>query len=224
MDPSKPCSQSTTDHQDHALRFFTTLYPREDLHGGQIGICQRSNMSAAWYDVLASEVERAAEYAVKLGTDVYFHCVLHDANKAGQRGNNASATKYVALWADIDLAEAGKAKHYPPGELALKKLAAMEFPPSMIVNSGNGLHGYWLLDEPVAVEDYPDLPGRFQAYLTTHLVDPDTGEAYELDPTGDDARVLRVPGTINPKATSRSPSSSTTRTVATAPRKSARRQ
>jgi hypothetical protein len=58
---------------------------------------------------------------------------------------------FPCLWADIDVAEAGKnnGKNYPSKELATELLDKLPVPPSCIINSGNGLHAYWFLDEPV---------------------------------------------------------------------------
>ncbi|MEX2170021.1 MAG: hypothetical protein WD851_11985 [Pirellulales bacterium] len=50
-----------------------------------------------------------------------------------------------ALWTDIDHVSA---------EEALQRVTKAKLPPpSIVVNSGNGVHLYWLLDEPYAIDD-----------------------------------------------------------------------
>ena len=55
-----------------------------------------------------------------------------------------------ALWADID---------HISVEEALDRIARSKLPePSIVVNSGNGVHIYWLLDEPYVIDDAGDPP------------------------------------------------------------------
>jgi P4 family phage/plasmid primase-like protien len=143
---------------------------------------------------------RVAEQARQLETDCYFHVATHDPKKVGARGKIASADKLTCLWADIDVADKeGAAKNYPPADLALSTLRDMSVPPSIIVHSGNGLHAYWQLTQAIDANAHADLPKAWQRYLRDLLIDRETGEQFELDQTGDLARVLRVPGTINSK-------------------------
>jgi len=58
--------------------------------------------------------------------------------------------KIRTLWADID--------HVSPPE-ALKAISNAKLPePSIVVNSGNGVHVYWLLQEPVLIDDVGSPP------------------------------------------------------------------
>jgi hypothetical protein len=55
-----------------------------------------------------------------------------------------------ALWSDID---------HVTVEAARERLAKTKLPPpSIIVNSGNGVHLYWLLDQPYQIDDVGDPP------------------------------------------------------------------
>jgi len=55
-----------------------------------------------------------------------------------QRGGLSSLIEVPAIIADIDEAP----------EVALPRVQAFAIPPSLVVNSGHGLHLYWLLDQP----------------------------------------------------------------------------
>jgi hypothetical protein len=54
------------------------------------------------------------------------------------------------LWADID--------HISVNEAQQRITEAGLPPPSIVVNSGNGVHCYWLLDEPYLIDDAGDPP------------------------------------------------------------------
>jgi len=75
---------------------------------------------------------------------------------------------------------------------ALDRIHAFPLPFSALVDSGHGLHAYWLLNRPVPIQAQADR-SRCEAAarrLVTHL---------RADATWDLARVLRVPGTLNSK-------------------------
>ncbi len=64
--------------------------------------------------------------------------------RAGQFDLEWQIRKVVALWADIDNISVDE---------ALKRVEDARLPPpSIVVNSGNGVHLYWLLDSPFSIE------------------------------------------------------------------------
>jgi len=93
------------------------------------------------------------------------------------------------LWADIDPYKGEKVSN---GLLELARdvnfARAINFPlaPSIIVDSGHGIHAYWLLREAMALPD---------ATLAMKGIAKDIGGDHTHDP----ARVLRLPGTNNHK-------------------------
>jgi len=186
---------------EQASRFLSTLFRPDDHLQGSIGVWRKSTRVASWFRATAEGVAKAAQHALAQPIDVYVHCTTHDTSKVGGRGNNDSAVELVALWADIDLAESGKdtEKRYPPLELVNRVLDSFPFRPSIKIDSGHGLHVYWLLERAVKAADYSHLVKRLQTLLKQHLVDTDTGEAFDMDATFDPARVFRVPGTTNSK-------------------------
>lgn len=129
------------------------------------------------------------------GTGVYFGCCtrreVQDAS--GKRlGNKDAAAECPALWVDIDCAKQGIAH-----EQATSALAYLPHPPTIVVNSGGGLHAYWVLEEPV---DLTQPAARDQVEMTLRRL--------ALILAGDMAcaevaRILRLPGTHNTKAATR---------------------
>lgn len=138
--------------------------------------------------------------------DVYFGvCPVKDsAAIVRDRGERARAKKediaaVPALWADIDLAGDGhkSEKNYAP-DVSAWEPTFEALPPSYVIQSGHGLHCYWILNKPYLIENEKDREGietavkGFQSSLSA-------AAGYDIDQTGDLARVLRVPCTVNHK-------------------------
>ena len=198
---STPLNDEGMASANHAHRLLSALFCMPGTNGN-IGIWDLGSKRNRWFATTADGIREAVQYAKAVGTDVYFHCCTHDPEKVRYRGTNASAKSLVSLWADIDTAEAAKAngKHYPPRETVLEILRDLPFRPSGTIHSGRGVHAYWLLRSPADAQLHRDVPAAFLRYLNTQMVDKSTGEAFDLDPVCDLARLLRVPGTTNSKA------------------------
>jgi len=143
------------------------------------------------------DVETMASTALKLsarGDNVYY-AVSSFRDTTSRRQKNVLLTK--ALYLDIDC---GPDKPFPDWKAGLIGLrdfvAAHKLPKPTIVASGNGLHIYWILDEALTPEEWQPLADRLKSIMPRDA----SGRAM-FDPAvpADGARVLRVPGTINPK-------------------------
>jgi hypothetical protein len=111
-----------------------------------------------------------------------------------RRAANAVAVK--AIWLDIDCNKEPP-RGYRSKEDGLKSLKefcdATHTPyPTAIIDSGNGLHVYWISDKPLSAKEWLPYAEGLEALATQHGLfhDPITTDA---------ARVLRVPGTSNNK-------------------------
>ncbi len=93
-----------------------------------------------------------------------------------QRGGVADVVALPAFYTDID----------HPTNITLSNLRNAQFPPSITVHSGSGIHAYWLLDEPTT-----DL--RTAGQVLRRLSQTFDGDS--LSP----AQSLRLPGTVNTK-------------------------
>jgi hypothetical protein len=120
---------------------------------------------------------------------------FHKTIKAGKEKtvvrvhDNVAALK--ALWLDIDLKDG-----YPDKRAAI--LALRTFcgtvnmpPPTILVDSGNGLHAYWTLSRPIELARWQKLADALKEAAKTAVMKAD------LACTGDPCRVLRPPGTVN---------------------------
>jgi hypothetical protein len=145
----------------------------------------------------------AVQASLVPGTNVYASCCLVDPESAGRhvRGAAEDAVAIAALWLDLDIAgPAHVSERLPPGQgEALEVLRAMEFEPSVVVDSGWGLYGWWIFDRPMAL-DTEDRRRFFHRLVqgcqaTAGAIAGKHG--WTVDPTFDLARILRLPGTTN---------------------------
>lgn len=101
--------------------------------------------------------------------------------------------KYITcLWAGLDLAPdgySGRGGHFGSPAYAAKAVRSFPLPPSIIVESGWGLHLYWLLEKLVLVEDRQ----RIEATLRKINDYFQCKKPISLDST------MRLPDTINNK-------------------------
>jgi len=67
--------------------------------------------------------------------------------------------RYVtALWATVDIGGGYAGKDaYPNRQKAARAVRNFPLTPSIIVESGRGIHLYWLLDEPLEIIDVAKL-------------------------------------------------------------------
>jgi hypothetical protein len=142
-------------------------------------------------DTLADVLLRLSER----GENVYYAVSsFRDVTSRSQK--NVLLTK--ALYIDIDCGPGKPFANWKEGLVALRDfITTQNLPKPMIVSSGNGLHAYWIFDRAVEPQEWQPLANRLKAILPR---DPQSG-AMLFDPAvpADSARVLRAPGTINPK-------------------------
>lgn len=98
------------------------------------------------------------------------------------RGRAHDATFVTALWVDVD----------NPGEDGYRQLINQIIPPSIVVSSGGGWHGYWLLNEPLPITD----DNRDDVKRTLKGMALACGGDTKV---ADLARIMRLPGTVNTK-------------------------
>lgn len=108
----------------------------------------------------------------------------------------------IGLWVDIDVAGPGHKKpNLPPDEEAALLLLKDVCPPTITINSGHGIQAWWVFREPWIFDTAEE---RQQgADLASHWIHSfqhrSSQHGWDVDSTGDIARVLRIPGTANCK-------------------------
>jgi hypothetical protein len=96
----------------------------------------------------------------------------------------------------IDL-DTGEGKKYASKSDALLALMGfcewLDLPPPVIIDSGGGVHAYWILDRDVPVEEWKPYAEKFKAVCLSNDL--------HIDPvvTADATRIMRCPETVNYK-------------------------
>lgn len=108
-------------------------------------------------------------------------------------GTKANCSFLSALYADIDVGTAGHKKKplFDSFASAYKHIEKIPLKPSIIVNSGHGLHLYWLLSQPLELNSYNISEIEF--------ANKQLGMLFGGDSVNDASRILRIPGTLNIK-------------------------
>ena len=121
----------------------------------------------------------------------------------GARLKSASAAGIYGVYLDIDFAgPAHRKPNLPPSmDDGVGLLDEFGPEPTLLVQTGHGLQGWWLFGQPWIFVDKSDQEKAAQ--LTRDWVDAHRRVAarhdWDHDPVGDLARLLRLPGTVNAK-------------------------
>lgn len=173
--------------------FFTNLFkgkPAEQL----ITLWTLSNKTTKWF----KSVDDFEEESEQVNGDVYYGLGTSSKNNGPSKRILAKDIEGIGtIHVDIDFGTTGhKSNNLPPDFNAAMKIANMIITPTYIINSGNGLHAYYFLENFVInKEDLKriyDIQKQFQIMLNTY-------SEYDIDMTHDLSRVLRVPGSYNCK-------------------------
>ena len=166
---------------------------------GYLVIWSLPTRASTFHQTIASScqaIDRISDSA-----NIFFGIGLQGHPYPHGRGKADGVVAIPGLWADIDIVGPG---HATTSDLFQTKVEAQTFlndlpvPPSVIVDSGGGIHAYWLFREPLIIETSEDkieaelLSTGWQDWLRSK-----TTKA--IDATHDLSRVLRVPGTWNRK-------------------------
>lgn len=148
------------------------------------------NMDA--YHAMASFTMATADGADARGVQNY---------KGSRTRDNVHRIK--ALWVDLDVKRDGDKKDpanvYPSQIEAMRWVAsfqaAIDIPrPNIVVNSGYGLHIYWVLETALTAAEWAPYGSAMRAALAANGFKGDAGLSADM------ARILRPPGTVNMKS------------------------
>ena len=199
------------------LGFFTDLYADAVDAENRLVLWTARDKRSAWLQSI-DEAGGVLD-GIPPGTDLYYGVCLqnHEAALAERRRRNRdeSATLQYArgyatttavmpgLWLDLDIAGAGHEKRgLPTSQVDAERiLSALPLDPTWIVETGGGMHVYWLWREPWTLGDHEE---RAKAAAMIRgwqqlAIDAATEMGFAVDSTHDLSRVLRPVGTINSK-------------------------
>ena len=153
------------------------------------------------------ELDRAAEQIVKYGmsANTYYGLALRCAGLPETvRGSVDEVQTVVCMYADIDVRGEGHVKENLPEsrEEAVGFVNGLAVKPSILVNSGNGIHALWLLDEPFVIhnEEERQYIRDISAGFGIYVIQEGIKKGWKLDNVQDIPRMLRAPGSLNFKS------------------------
>jgi hypothetical protein len=137
--------------------------------------------------------KEASAFSLKQnGANVYFGVAPRKANASS--GKKKDCYQLTSIFSDVDYGEEGHKGTVKIKTMndAINLIQTFEHRPSVLVNSGHGLHSYWKLDEPVILDNdnIKSLENKMLYFI--HNFGGDKG-------THDISRILRVPYTYNCK-------------------------
>ncbi|MGZ6320253.1 MAG: DNA primase family protein, partial [Ktedonobacterales bacterium] len=170
-----------------------------------INTLDKPRQSFSHREFTADQIAEAAAYAINKAEthDVYVSMAITDASKPPvKRGKRFKAGENVAggytLWIEVDYTSgsAHQKEHLPPTiEDSIELAGRLGVAPSEIISSGSGIHVSWFLTERLDRERLAEVELGLQRAIQGYAEQRD----WEVDPTGDVARVLRISGTKNHK-------------------------
>lgn len=158
--------------------FFSSLFP--DSNNGFVELRALPSLAQSFFRPRdLSGISKFVE--THRDQNLYFGVASRRTRKSG-RSENCYAVR--CLYCDIDFKTTPEAEARP-------RLDRFPIKPSIVVQSGGGLHVYWLLKEPLTLpEDKDRLVSLLRRLAAAVGADLSSAEP---------ARVLRVPGTLNRK-------------------------
>lgn len=207
-----PEFDSTTFTRD----FLTALFPEDTIDPFACGVITGLGTAVAWctsLDEMIEEVEKRG------GTeDVYFSaCLMSKAKLAVEakhrrvdldlkkrRGYAQSAQVMPGVWLDLDVAGDGHQKQSLPPTIEDAMAIVDSMPgggPTLVVETGGGIHAWWLFSEPFVIETEDDFDrARTLNQGWSELASIESKKrGWAMDSVFDLARIMRVPGTKNHK-------------------------
>jgi D5-like protein len=136
------------------------------------------DMLERWFSRDITELEA---FASNGGGDIFHGVNIRDDSGEARKKN---ISEIVCAAVDIDFKTT-------PKEQADEALATSIFAPTFLVNSGNGYHGYWLLNAPLAATE--------ENISLIEAINKGLAQQFGGDYTHDATRILRTPGRKNSK-------------------------
>lgn len=131
-------------------------------------------------------IEKQLDHLNRTQVENIHHGVNPRFRRPRKHGTNADVSHYVAVWVDVDFHghEEAVRKQFVDTVFDLQKRG---LDPSIVVESGRGLHAYWLFDKPYPVAEARPICAGIQDYFKIS------------DAVHDQRRILRLPGFLNLK-------------------------
>jgi len=169
------------------IPFLTSVLPEEGLYC-VVGL--KKGAPRQTFVETVEEIDGVVDGLLAQGYDAYFGCAKYLSEEDGRTAKNAKW--FRAFWLDLDC---GENKPYESQAAALDALRlivqASGLPKPTIINSGRGLHVYWVLTQTIGYNDWKPTAEAFKKFCAMYNLHADPAV------TADAARILRIPETLN---------------------------
>jgi len=168
-------------------QFFEKIFPAQ----GNVCIAgiDKNNIIKPKFATSVGDAIALAQKFIDIQHNVYFTPGTYE----GLRRKQDNCVYVKSFFLDIDV-EHGK-DTYPSKEAALKDLERfceeINWPQPVLIDSGGGIHAYWIFDEALPAEEWMPYAKKFKQLCT------DRGLLIDQAVPADSARLMRVPGTNN---------------------------
>lgn len=135
------------------------------------------------------EVQGLIDGFIAKGFNVYFTPGSYE----GYRRTASDCLAVRSFFLDLDYMHGKRVYHSKEAAIAdvERFRAEIDWPPPTLVDSGGGVHVYWIFEEDIPAEDWKEYAKRFKQLCLDHNLIID--EAVPADA----ARLMRVPGSLN---------------------------
>jgi hypothetical protein len=173
--------------------FIDTFFKGKDRWAHYFQLFEKDSKKSATF----RDPQVAAKWVAALKGDAYFSVGTY-GEQLRRRGKREDVVAINALHLDVDVGNNGhEGKKYPPTFEDAKKIVDEMGPPaSLIINTGNGWHVYWLLKAPL--EDMPRAKNLLEQW-NRRAIRIAQKYGWTLDSVHDCCRLMRIPGTYNCK-------------------------
>lgn len=151
-----------------------------------------------------NQIDKFAADAKRLGasTNTYFNLNPRRSDIPSEvRGRAEDITFLTCIASDHDVfGPAHKTNNLPPSkETVLDHLHSLPQPPTVIIDSGYGIYGFWILREPFPISDLAsrDKAAGIVSGFGKFLMERSQEHGWALDNVFDLPRMLRTPGSYN---------------------------
>ena len=185
-----------------AAQFLDCIFGDKEPDEGKILIWTLKGKHSKFFDT----AEDAIVYVnTKADQDVYVGCGISPKDYGPSK--RCLANQIMGLpgfYADIDIADPVHKKQNLPQNLdqAIALVTGYGFDPSIIVDSGHGIHAWWLFKEvwDLSEDSERQKAGELSEQLSITIQNRAKQKGWVIDSVFDLARVLRIPGTMNCKS------------------------
>lgn len=198
-----PAAAAVLDRQRlEALWFLRALFGHT-CASGEVLVWEKKRRRSAWFRADEGGLTRTATLLSGSSLDMYIGVGLRRKRLGrSRRGKARDICVLPGFWLDIDVLDARahrKTRLPQTREAALALLSDFELTPSLVVDSGYGLHAWWLFDEPWVLDStevWEHAVGLSVAFQSMWKVLAKR-QGYDLDQLPQLDAVMRCPGSCN---------------------------